>query len=185
MEMDGLVNNTGGRAIGMLMFGSEMVGIVQELRWMLLALVIFIIADFRFGWGESNKHYTLAKEAGNRTLMDKYKWRTSRALRRTINKAIDYLMWLAIGVVFGMSLLEPVGIAHIYGAVAAMFVAWLCELKSIIGHFFYLRGVSVEKNTINGFFKAFAIALAKRKDEDVGEALKEAFDEGKKEEKNE
>lgn len=103
MEMDGLVNNTGGRAIGMLMFGSEMVGIVQEMRWMLLALVIFIIADFRFGWGESNKHYALAKEAGNRTLMDKYKWRTSRALRRTINKAIDYLMWLAIGVVFGMS----------------------------------------------------------------------------------
>lgn len=104
-------------------------------------------------------------------------------MRRTINKAIDYLMWLAIGVVFGMSLLEPVGIAHIYGAVAAMCVAWLCELKSIIGHFFYLRGVSVEKKTVNGFFKAFAIALAKRKDEDVGEALKEAFDEGKKEKK--
>ena len=117
--------------------------------------------------------------------MDKYKWRTSRALRRTINKAIDYLMWLAIGVVFGMSLLEPVGIAHIYGAVAAMFVAWLCELKSIIGHFFYLRGVSVEKKTINGFFKAFAIAFAKRKDEDVGEALKEAFDEEEKKEKKE
>ena len=47
------------------------------------------------------------------------------------------------------------------------------------------EGVSVEKKTINGFFKAFAIAFAKRKDEDVGEALKEAFDEGKKEEKKE
>lgn len=183
MEMDGLVNNTGGRTIGMLMFGSELVGIVQEMRWMLLALVIFIIADFRFGWGESNKHYALAKEVGNRTLMDKYKWRTSRALRRTINKAIDYLMWLAIGVVFGMSLLEPVGIAHIYGAEAAMCVAWLCELKSIIGHFFYLRGVSVEKRTIIGFLKAFTIALAKRRNEDVGEALKEVFGEDEKEKK--
>ena len=48
---------------------------------------------------------------------------------------------------------------------------------SISGHFFYLRGVSVEKKSVFGFFKAFIIALTKKKSEDIGDALDTALNE--------
>ena len=58
-------------------------------------------------------------------------------------------------------------------------IACGCEIFSIFGHFFFLRGVTVEKRNLVGFFKALLVALARRKDEDVGEALDEALNNNK------
>lgn len=156
---------------------SEMVSILTDARWMLLLILLCVIADFRFGWGESHKRYNEAKKIGNDVLMDKYKWHTSRAWRRTMNKLMDYVVWVTMGMIMGMVALKPFGLEYTYGGLAAtLIIVLMCELPSAFGHFFYLHGVQVEKKTISGFIKALVVAFAKRKDEDVGEALEDAFE---------
>lgn len=110
------------------------------------------------------------------------KWRTSRAVRRTVNKLIDYYVWLIVGMGIGMAILEPIGVNHIFGGVVATTIAVVCEAKSFFGHFFYLHGVSVEQKTITGFIKAIVVALAKSKSETFGDALEEGLE--KEEAKN-
>jgi len=168
------VMRTGTRATATAILSNELVMIIVDARWLLLAILICVIADFRFGWGESSKRYKEAEKQGEKILMLQYRWRTSRALRRTVNKLIDYLIWVCVGMFVGMAI-EPVGLSHIYGGVAATVVAVFCEAKSFFGHFFYLHGVEVRQKSIADFLKAFAVAFAKRKDEDVGEALEQGF----------
>lgn len=165
-------------AWGALLLG-ELGQLIWDARWLLLAIVLCIAADFRYGWGECNKRYQQAKETGNDTLADKYKWRGSRAWRRTMNKFFDYLMWVVVGMVVGKAVLEEVGMEYMYGGVAMAAVAIGCEAASFFGHFFYLHGVVVEQKTIMGFVKAFALAWARRKNPDMGEALGEALNDRK------
>lgn len=176
--MNEAINNmagTGARGIGLLATGDGLVPMIFEARYAIGLLCILIIADFRFGWGESNKRFMEAKRAGDKRRMDLYRWRTSRAVRKSTNKLVDYIIIMAIGMAIGMALLEPIGVNHIYGAFGASLVMAGCEVSSIFGHFFYLRGVKVEKKNITGFFKALVIAIAKKKDSEVGEALEETF----------
>lgn len=146
---------------------------------MLLLLVVCVLGDFRYGWGESSRRYSQAQAGNDRLSMAQYKWRTSRAIRRTVNKLVDYLIWVTIGMFAGMAILEPLGISHMFGGVAATTVAVMCEAKSFFGHFFYLHGVTVQRRTIVGFCKAFCIALAKRKSPDIGEALEQVINDNK------
>lgn len=176
-----MVNNTittmagtGTRGVGLLATGGEIVLMISESKYAILLLILLICADFRYGWGESNKRYLLAKAVGDKRRMDLHRWRTSRALRRSFNKLADYIIIMAVGMAIGMALLEPIGISHIFGAYGACLALSVCEIISVLGHFFYLHGVRVEKKTVVGFIKAFVIALAKRKSQDVGEALEEA-----------
>ena len=106
----------------------------------------------------------------------KYKWRTSKAVRRTCNKFLDYFLLMAVGAAFGMALLEPVGVPHTFGAYGAAAIAFFCESKSIVGHFFFLRGVQIEERSISGFLKAFAVAILKKENQKMGDALEEAFE---------
>lgn len=175
-----MVSSTAPKSIGILVMGNEIVTMIGESRWALLLLLILTFADFKFGLGESNKRYAVAKKSNDAVLMDKYKWRTSRAIRRTANKLTDYLMLMVVGMCFGMALLEPMGVDYLYGAYAVAAVAAFCEIKSIGGHFLYLHGVAVEERTISGFLKAFVVAIVRRKSHDVGEALNEAFKENDK-----
>lgn len=176
---------TGTRTGVIAFLSSELVSMIADTRWMMLAIFLCVIADFRFGWGESAKRYTLAKEKGNEILMAQYKWRTSRALRRSMNKIIDYLIWLAVGMFIGIAILRPFGVDYIFGALGATILAVACEFVSILGHFLYLRGVKIEQKTIKGFLRAVVIAFVKRKNRDVGEALQEGFDEIEREKQNE
>lgn len=170
-----IMGNTGTRASAVLLTYSEMAAIIYDARWMLLLILLCVLADFRYGWGESSRRYARAQEAGDSVTMESCRWRTSRAVRRTINKLVDYLIWVAIGMFTGMAILEPIGVGHIMGGVAATAIAVMCEAKSFFGHFFYLHGIVIEQRTLVGFAKAFAVALAKRKDNDMGGALGEAL----------
>lgn len=169
-----VVGNTGTRFFGGVLT-AEMITVVGDMRWMLLLVTLCVVADFRYGWGESSKRYNDAKREGNKMLMLQYQWRTSRAVRRSCNKAIDYLIWMVVGMAIGMAILEPMGINHIFGGLVATAIAVICEAKSFMGHFFYLHGISCEEKTVTGFMKAVAVALAKRKNRDFGEALEEGF----------
>ena len=173
---------TGTRTGVITLLSGELVSIIADTRWMMLAIFLCVIADFRFGWGESSKRFKMAKKKGDKIVMAQYKWRTSRALRRSVNKLIDYIMWVSIGVFIGMALLRPIGIDYMMGGVVATSIAVGCEAKSIIGHFFWLHGVRIEEKSIKGFFKAFVIAFAKRKNKDIGEALEEGFNNNDKKE---
>lgn len=184
MEQTGLMNS-GTRAGAFALFGAEAISMIADTRWMMLAIFLCVVADFWYGWGESAKRYALAKEKGNEVLMSQYKWRTSRALRRSMNKVIDYIIWLAVGMFIGIAILRPLGVDYIFGAVFATAVSVGCEFISILGHFLYLRGVKVEKKTITGFLKAVIIAFLKRKNRDVGEAIEEGFNEIEREKRNE
>lgn len=169
------VIGTGVRGIGLLATDNILVMAITESRYALALLLVLVVADFRFGWGESNKRYEEAKKNGDKRRMDLYRWRTSRAVRHSLNKLTDYVIIIAMGMIIGMSLLEPIGINHMFGIFGASAVMAMCEISSIFGHFFYLHGVKVDKRGIPGFCKALAIAIAKRKDTDVGEALEETL----------
>ena len=174
--------STFSRTVLAALFSGELVECFGEMRWMLLAIVVCVVADFWYGRGESLQRYKLAKEKGDAVLMEHFKWRRSRAKRRTVNKTIDYVIWMLLGMLLGKGLFEQVGVSHVWGMWGAAATACICEIQSIGGHFLYLRGVHVEKHSITGFVTAFAIAIAKRKNEDVGEALEEAYNKGKEHE---
>lgn len=176
MEEQGIMN-TGTRASIAAIMSSELFIMITDARWMMLAITLCVVADFRYGWGESSKRYTQAKEKGNEILMAQYKWRTSRAVRRSVNKFIDYFIWIILGMIIGLSVLKPLGVDYVFGGVGTTVIAVACEAKSITGHFMYLHGINIEQKTIKGFIKGFAIAFAKRKNKDVGEALEESLNE--------
>lgn len=76
----------------------------------------------------------------------------------------------------GWAILKPLGVDYMLGAIIATIIAVCCEAKSIIGHFIYLHGIKIEEKTVKGFFKAFAVAIAKKKNADIGKALEDAFE---------
>lgn len=168
--------NTTTKAGYLALMSAELIQMLYDARWLLLFMLLCVIVDFRLGRGESNKRYGEAEQLGNHTLMDKYKWHGSRARRRTVNKLFDYLLWICVGMFLGKALLEPWDIPYYFGGVVLTIISAWCEISSIFGHFFYLHGVGVESRTIKGFFKALTVALAKRKNEDLGEALEDAFE---------
>lgn len=169
-----VTGNTGTRFLGGFL-SAEMMTVFYDMRWMLLLIMLCVLADFRYGWGESSRRYAEAERKGDKLMMVQYQWRTSRALRRTMNKAVDYLIWVVVGIAIGMAILEPIGVSHIFGGVTATAIAVTCEAKSFFGHFFYLHGVSIEQKTIVGFLRAFFIALIKKRDKDLGEAVEEGL----------
>ena len=184
MEGVEVTGNTGTRVLTLALFGGELSGIISDSRWLLLAIFVCVAADFRYGWGESRMRYERARRNGDKVVMAQYRWRTSRAVRRTVNKLVDYVVWICVGVAIGMAVLAPLGFDYRHGGLAAAAVAILCEAKSFIGHFFYLHGIRVEEKSVKGFLKAFVVAFAKRKNADIGEALEEGFEEiGKRDDK--
>lgn len=172
-----ITGNTGTRALALTFFGGELAAVISDSRWLLLAIFLCVAADFRYGWGESRLRYGRARRKGDKVVMSQYRWRTSRAVRRTVNKLVDYVMWICVGMAVGMAVLAPMGADHKWGGVAAGAVAIACEAKSFAGHFFYLHGIRVEGKGLKAFFRAFAVAFAKRKDQDVGEAVEAGFKE--------
>ena len=172
--MNEIAMNTGTRAFSLVLLQNEMVGVISDARWLLLAIALCVVADFWFGWGESRLRYARAKRNGDKIVMSQYRWRTSRAWRRTLNKLVDYVIWVTLGTFIGMAVLQPLGVDYRMGGVAASAVAILCETKSVLGHFLYLHGLSDAKG-LKGFLKTFVVSLAKKKDTDLGEALEEGF----------
>lgn len=177
MELTEISGNTGTRMVTLALFGGEMVNIISDSRWLLLAIFLCVVADFRYGWGESRKRYEHARRKNDKVVMSQYKWRTSRAVRRTVNKLIDYVVWICVGMAVGMAVIGPMGADYKLGGVAAAIVAILCEGKSVLGHFFYLHGIQIDQKSMKGFFKAFVVSFAKRKNKDIGEAIEKGFNE--------
>lgn len=167
---------TGTRGTVFVVFGGEIGAMLLDLRWGVMLLVLLTAADFRLGWGESKRRYREALRTHDGLRAEMYRWHTSRAVRRTLNKLADYIVVMLVCGAVGMAVLEPMGVGHTWGAWAGAVTACFCEAASIFGHLFYLHGIRVEGKGVKGFLRALMVAWARRKDADIGESLEEAFE---------
>ena len=102
----------------------------QSLLPFLLLAIVLIIADTRFGVEASMKRGE--------------PFRTSRMIRRAINKLVDYICWItlagvvgsAFGSVFGIPILSALILAVIYGI----------ELTSCFNNYFEFKGINKRIN---------------------------------------
>ena len=176
---------TGTRAAGVTIFYSEITQMVVDSRWILIAVVLCCLLDFRLGCKESAIHKTAADKDGNKVMGEFYRFHRSRAVRRSANKFVDYILLMLVFESIGAAFLPFVGLRYIYGAWAGGLIACGCELSSAGGHFLYIHGVKVERKNAKGyilaFVKALAVAFARQKGgEQVGEAVEDAFEEAGK-----
>lgn len=108
--------------------------------WLIVACAL-ILGDLRFG-------IMAARKRGE-------KIRGSRAIRRTINKFVDYLCWVSIAMVLGGSF------GHIFGVplLAAIIMVVVCgvELSSIYDNYFEYKGLKKRFNVWKFFTKIFRI----------------------------
>lgn len=155
---------TAGAVVSVNAFYAELTAAVYELRWMVLAVVVLVAADFITGLTAS------VRVKGE-------DFRFSRAGRRTCAKLAEYFTYLVIGVTLGRGL-EPLGLfTYLQSAAVGLGVAALWEIDSIMGHVCDLHGVKARFS-----IKKLFIALVKKKDKAVGEAVEEAM-EGEKPDK--
>lgn len=116
---------------------SGCVEFLEPLRWFFLLGFILILADLRFG-------ISAAK-------IRKERVRTSRAIRRTVNKIIDYLCWIftagALGSTFGV----PFGITTLPALV--MLVVYGIEINSCFANYFEAKGKKIKVNIFKFFAK--------------------------------
>ena len=108
--------------------------------WLIVALVL-IIGDLRFGIQASIKRGE--------------KIRGSRAVRRTLNKMVDYICWVSIAWVLGASF------GNIFGVplLAAMIMVIVCtiELSSIFDNYFECKGLKKRFEPWNFILKVLRI----------------------------
>lgn len=120
----------------LVVFLSGLIEALAPLKWFALCGIILIIADLRFGIMASKKRGDVI--------------RTSRAVRRSINKFIDYTCWVLLamaleytfGIPFHIPLLPTIVMLVVYGV----------EINSIFANYFEYRDIKL-KVDIFDFFK--------------------------------
>ena len=104
----------------------------QQMLWFLILAVILILGDLRFG-------IAAARKRGE-------KIRPSRAVRRSINKLVDYICWLSIATVVGINFGSVFGLPLL--SVIIMAVVCIIELSSIIDNYLEYKGIKQKVNLI-------------------------------------
>lgn len=151
-----------GKAVLWGAWGAEALGVLYDLRWMLVLVVVLILADFWFGVSDSLKKH---KE-----------FRFSRAGRRTCNKAVDYMTYLLVGSLLGLAVFEPLGWAtHTVTAAIGLGFGCVWEIDSIIGHVCSIHGVKFRFSV-----KRAIIALIRKKSPEAADVAETVFNESEK-----
>lgn len=105
------------------------------MRYFLILAAVLIIFDLRLGIQKSR-----AK---------KEEIRTSRAVRRTMNKGMDYICWITVAGLFGKSFGEAFGIPIL--PFVMLLVVYGIEANSCYNNYFAARGINKKVN-IFAFF---------------------------------
>lgn len=117
-----------GKSLGILVMSNELTTLIYDLRWAIILCGALIIADLWFGCRSASSQ---GKEI-----------RKSRAIRRTANKFVDYLMYMLVAAMIGM-VVEQIGWwSHTNVALCGILLGCFCELESILGHWARLHGFS-------------------------------------------
>lgn len=139
------------KTFGITMMSGELTTLIYDLRWAVLLCGALILADLWLGCRSSS---TEGKEV-----------RKSRAIRRTANKFVDYLMYMLVAAMIGM-VVEQIGWwSHTNVALCGILLGCFCELESILGHWATLHGYTFS-------LRAFVVRLIKKKDEELADAIK-------------
>lgn len=103
----------------------EVYDIIFELRWFILAAFALILADLWFGIQESKRRGI--------------EIRASSAGRRTLNKFIDYVLYIVLGTTLAMAV-SSWALNPLYIASGILFFCYAFEIDSIYSHICYLHG---------------------------------------------
>ena len=120
----------------MAVFLSEFFAFLTPLKWLAFCGIILIIADLRFG-------IMASKKRGE-------KIRTSRAIRRSVNKLIDYTCWVLLACALEHTFAVPFHIPLMPTLV--MLIVYGVEIDSIFSNYFEYRDINI-KVSIVGFVK--------------------------------
>lgn len=132
--------------VGAYSFIGEIKGVVFELRWMLVLIVVLIFVDFALGLIDS-------------IVKRKEDFRFSRAGRRTMCKFIEYNSYLVLGFMLGIAILQPVGIcSYMTSSFCGLLLAIMFEADSIKDHVCAIHGI---KNKIS--VKRLLVTYLKKK----------------------
>lgn len=161
--------NIGTQGVTWAVLGSEALSVLFDLRWLLLLIVVLTVVDFWWGSKESMKRYDETRDVT-------YKWRFSRAGRRTFNKIVDFLTYLLLGAALGMAIFEPLGICtHTASAAIALAMGGIFDLSSIIGHICYVHNIDTKGGILKILWR-IVLAYVKKKSSDLGEAISEGVE---------
>ncbi len=143
----------------MVMLGAAIADLYGHLaNWLLLGAGL-VLLDLRFG-------IKAARRRGETI-------RTSRAWRRTINKVVDYLGWVAVAEMmsrtFGVSLGEPVV------SLGALFIVFGIEISSCANNYFEYKGLP---------WRIDIWKLLRRKSELIGAAMSDSREAGTPEDRD-
>ena len=120
--------------------------------WLVVAFVL-ILADLRFG-------IAAALRRGE-------KIRGSRAVRRTINKMVDYICWISIAWVLGNSFGKIFDVPLLVAIV--MLIVCSIEISSIFDNYFEHKGLNKRFNVFKFFSKLFRISALEESIEEKDE----------------
>lgn len=118
------------------MFLSDMFDLFMPLRWFALAALVLIAVDLKFGVQAAYKR--------------KENVRFSRAVRRTLNKIVDYVAWILVAGTFGKAFGGVLGIEFLPAIV--LLVIFGIELNSCFANYFEIY----DKKFRVDIFKYFA-----------------------------
>lgn len=111
-----------------LVFMKELLDIIYDLRWWLILAFVLIVADLWFG-------IRAAKLRGEEI-------RKSSAGRRTLNKFVDYLLYIIVGTSIGMAIGQPYGFNPMIVSCTLLALCYAFEVDSIYGHICQLHSVN-------------------------------------------
>ena len=134
----------------------------QRIIWFLILAIILILGDLRFG-------IAAAKKRGEHI-------RPSRAVRRSLNKLVDYICWLSIATVVGVNFGSVFGLPLL--SVIIMAVVCIIEMSSIADNYLEYKGIKKKINVIKLLAKLF------RKPE-IEDVLEPTEEQGEKEDEME
>lgn len=111
----------------------------QQMLWFLILAIILILGDLRFGIAAARKRDE--------------KIRPSRAVRRSLNKLVDYICWLSIATVVGVNFGSVFKLPLL--SVIIMAVICIIEMSSIIDNYLEYKGIKKKVNVIKLIARIF------------------------------
>lgn len=116
---------------------SPLVTFYQSLLPYLLLAIVLIAVDSRFG--------ILASRKRKETI------RTSRAIRRAVNKLVDYICWITLAGMIGQTFGDSFHIPLM--SVVVLCIVYGIELTSIFNNYFEYKGIKMKFNGLKFFSK--------------------------------
>lgn len=164
------------------LYVEQAINAMRDSAFLIFACFIIIIVDLWYAWHEHRYEYHQCKSEKERNYyLSHHSWRTSRAVRSTAIKFVDYLSLLIAGCVIGLAFTEPYGLcSHIVVSRIGISIGIFCDVISIIGHILVVKGFGkISSFKIVRVIAIFVSHAIKKESEEISEAIHEVVEESK------